>query len=106
MVLVTWLMLLGVLGAWWLTGLGWPPPALSLAPGLLLLPLVAILPPILNGSQRACAAATLLLLPYLGWGLTEAVANPAARHFAAATVFTSLACFAGVVLWLRVLRSA
>ena len=105
MLLACWLLLLAVLLIWWLSRVGGTSPRNSVAGVLLLLPLAGFLPAILGGSQQASAAASLLLIPYIGWGLTEAVANPEVRVLAAATVFAGMACFAVLILWLRILRS-
>ncbi len=73
--------------------------------GLLILPLLLVLPGIAKGSRFACAGSTLLLTPYIGWGIVEMVANPPARLFAGASVLAAMACFFGLVYWLRVLRA-
>lgn len=104
--LLCWLLLLGVLVAWWLTSIDWPPRGGALAGALLVLPLAAVLPAMLRGAQKTSAAASLLLIPYIGWGLTEAIANPDSRLLAAATVFAGTASFGALIVWLRVLRSA
>lgn len=104
--LLSWLLLLAVLLIWWLASINWPPQVSALSGALLLLPLAGVLPAILRGSQKVTAAASMLLIPYVGWGLTEAIANPDSRLFAAATVFTGTVSFAALILWLRVLRSA
>ncbi len=103
--LVSWLFLLLALSGWWARGLAWPPTPGTILGGMLILPLALILPAILRGSEKASAAGTLLLIPYMGWGLTEAVANPGARKLAAASVFMAVTCFAALIIWLRSLRS-
>ncbi len=105
-VLLSWLLLLIALLTWWLTAMSWPPRMVQILAGLLILPLVLFLPAVLGGSRYATAASTLLLIPYLGWGLTEVVANPGARIFASLTVLSASVCFVFVIAWLRLLRSA
>lgn len=102
---ICWLLLLLALAGWWAGSLVWPPSAIKILAGTLILPLAIILPPVLRGSEKASATGTLLLIPYMGWGLTEAVANPDARGLAAFSTFTAMACFAVLILWLRALRS-
>jgi len=71
---------------------------------LLLLPLALPLPGLLRGHQRSSAWATLCVTPYIVYGLTETIANPATRLTAAAILFASLALFALLVAQLRVAR--
>ncbi|NNF51169.1 MAG: DUF2069 domain-containing protein [Gammaproteobacteria bacterium] len=104
--LFCWLVLLAVLLAWWFAVSARPPAYASLASLLLISPLAGILPAVARGSERACSLASLLLVPYIGWGLTEAVANPDARLFATTTVFAGTATFAALIVWLRVLRTS
>ena len=70
----------------------------------MLLPIAAPLPGLLRGSRRTYAWATLCVAPYLVYGVTEIVANPAVRVAAAAILFASLAWFAGLITYLRVSR--
>ena len=106
LLLICWLALLLVLLTWWLAASKWPPSYASLAVLILIFPLAGILPALVRGSLRASSAASLLLVPYIGWGLTEAVANPDSRIYAALTVFAGTASFAALIIWLRLLRSA
>lgn len=105
LLLLSWLTLLATLLAWWQSSASWPPTTGDLISALLLLPVAAILPPVIRGSEKACTVASLLLVLYIGWGLTEAVANPQVRVLAAATVFTGTVSFAALIVWLRLLRS-
>lgn len=57
-----------------------------------------------RGDRRTYAATTLLTLPYLGYGLMEALANPGARVYAGTTVFVSFALFVALIAFLRVSR--
>ena len=71
---------------------------------LLLLPLALPLPGLLRGNQRTSAWATLCVTPYLIYGLTETIANPATRPTAATILFASLLLFVLLVAQLRVAR--
>ena len=82
----------------WPASLGWT--------ALLLVPLSLPLPGLLRGTRRTCSWATLCVAPYLVYGLTEVVANPAVRAIASAILFASLAWFASLVYCLRVSRGA
>jgi uncharacterized membrane protein len=70
----------------------------------MLLPIAAPLPGLLRGSRRTYAWATLCVAPYLVYGITEIVANPAVRVAAGAILFASLAWFVALVTYLRVSR--
>lgn len=101
-VLATTLLLAGCIVAAALRGANWPGNAvLSL---VLLCPLLVPLPGLLRSHRRTHAWATLCVAPYLVYGLTEVVANPAARIVAGATLFASLALFVALVSFLRVTR--
>jgi uncharacterized membrane protein len=73
---------------------------------LMLVPLALPQPGILRGRPRTCAWGTLCVAPYFLYGLTEVVANPAARTVAATVLFASLAWFAALVWCLRTARAA
>jgi len=81
---------------------GWP--ANLLWTLLMLVPLAAPLPGLWRGRRRTYAWATLCVAPYLIYGLTEVVANPAVRGAAGAILFASLAWFATLVIYLRLSR--
>jgi uncharacterized membrane protein len=81
---------------------GWP--ANLLWTLLMLVPLAAPLPGLWRGQRRTYAWATLCVAPYLIYGLTEVVANPAVRGAAGAILFASLAWFATLVIYLRLSR--
>ena len=80
----------------------WPASLARLA--ILLAPLLLPLPGLLRGRRRTFAWATLCVTPYFIYGLTEVIANPAARVTAGAILFASLAWFVTLVNYLRVTR--
>jgi uncharacterized membrane protein len=82
---------------------GWP--ANLLWTLLMLVPLAAPLPGLWQGRRRTYAWATLCVAPYLIYGVTEVVANPAVRGAAGAILFASLAWFVTLVLYLRLSRN-
>jgi uncharacterized membrane protein len=86
----------GLSSARWPTNLAWT--------FVMLLPIAAPLPGLLRGSRRTYAWATLCVAPYLAYGVTEIVANPAVRFAAGAILFASLAWFVALVAYLRVSR--
>ncbi len=91
--LAAWLLVAASV-AWWPfagAGIGWMPASIALA--TLLLPL----PGIARASKRAMRAAPMALAPALVLALTEVVANPAARPWAAATLALALFAFATVL---------
>lgn len=59
-----------------------------------------------SGHRRSYAWMTLALAPPLVLGLTEAVANPAMRGWAALVVIAVFAAFALLVAYLRATRSS
>jgi uncharacterized membrane protein len=70
------------------------------------LPLAVGMPFLYLGHRRAYAWMTLALAPTLVLGLTEVVANPAMRSWAAAVLLAVIAAFALLVAYLRVTRSS
>jgi uncharacterized membrane protein len=64
-------------------------------------PLWAPLRGLLRGSRRTYAWATLCVIPYFVLGVTEAVANPERRIWAALCLVLALALFAVLILYLR-----
>jgi uncharacterized membrane protein len=72
----------------------------------LLVPVMLPLRGLWRGDRRTCAWATLCVAPYFVYGVTEVIANPAARTPAAAILFAGLAWFASLVYCLRVSRPA
>jgi uncharacterized membrane protein len=78
--------------AQWLSGLA------------LTLPLWAPLPGIVRRNRRTYAWATLCVIPYFVLGVTEAIANPSARGWAAACLALALGLFADLIGYLRVTR--
>ncbi len=92
-----WLLLAASV-AWWPfagAGIGWMPASIALA--ALLLPL----PGIARESTRVMRAAPMAMAPALVLALTEVVANPPARPWAAATLALSLFAFAAILAALR-----
>jgi uncharacterized membrane protein len=80
----------------------WPQSA-GLA-AVLLIPLLLPLRGLLRGDRRTHAWATLCVGPYIVYGITESVANPAVRGLAALVLLTSLAHFVALVAYLRLSR--
>ncbi len=94
-----WLALVASLPVWILVGYPWQ--LCCLAP----LPLLAPLPGLVSGARRTYAWATLFVLPYLMFALTEALVNPAARWMAALCVLLAFAWFCAMVAFLRLSRA-
>jgi uncharacterized membrane protein len=74
------------------------------AGAILALPLAVGLPFLYGGKRRSYAWMTLALSPSLVLGLTEVVANPALRSWAAILLFGVIAAFAVLVAYLRATR--
>jgi len=72
----------------------------------LALPLAIGIPFLYAGHRRAYAWMTLALTPSLVLALTEVVANPAMRSWAALVLLDVIAAFALLVAYLRVTRSS
>jgi uncharacterized membrane protein len=72
----------------------------------LTLPLWIALPRLKAGSRRTYAWMTLAVTPFLVVAVTEAVANPSARSWAAVCLFVAFALFVMLVSYLRVTRTA
>lgn len=70
------------------------------------LPLALGVPFLFAGQRRAYAWTTLALAPSLVLGLTEAVANPAMRGWAASLVLGVFVAFALLIAYLRATRSS
>jgi uncharacterized membrane protein len=70
----------------------------------LTLPLWAPLPGLIRRKRRTYAWATLCVVPYFVLGVTEAVANPAARAWAGMCLSLALVLFVGLIGYLRVTR--
>jgi uncharacterized membrane protein len=90
--------------AWWcLAGrLTWAGVVLAL---LATFPLWIALPRLLKGNRRTYAWMTLAVVPYLVLAMTEAVANPSRRPWAAVTLFLGLTLFMLLIGYLRVSRA-
>lgn len=76
------------------------------AGAILALPLAIGLPFMYAGRRRSYAWLTLALAPSLVLALTEAVANPATRRWAAFVAFDLFTAFALCVAYLRATRSS
>ena len=85
-----------------LQGASWPSAAAVAA--VLLVPLALPVPGLVRGDRRTSAWATLCVIPYFIYGLTETIANPAVRYAAGAILFASLALFVLLIAHLRVTR--
>jgi uncharacterized membrane protein len=72
---------------------------------LAILPLLAPLSGLLRGQRRTYAWATLFVIPYLMFALTEALVNPRARWMAALCVALAFAWFCAMVAFLRLSRA-
>ena len=83
-----------------------PTTARFVAGAVLALPLVVGLPFLYSGRRRSYAWMTLALAPSLVLGLTEVVANPAMRSWAALLLFGVLVVFALLIAYLRATRSS
>lgn len=59
---------------------------------------------ILRRDRRTYAWATLCVTPYVVYGITESVANPAARALAEFVLFAAIVLFWALVAYLRVTR--
>ena len=71
---------------------------------VLTMPLWLPLRGLIRRNRRAYAAMTLCVTPYVVLGITEAVANPASRGWAAACLSCALLLFAMLVGYLRLTR--
>ena|GEM_PF-662642 len=87
---------------WHLTRFSARTAALALALGGA--PWLAVARGMWRGERRSHALACLLIVPYLGYGLTEVLANPGARGLAGATVLAGCVACVALVAYLRVSR--
>lgn len=71
---------------------------------VLTLPLLIALPRLLAGHRRTYAWMTLAVTPFLVVAITEAVANPAARAWAAFCLVVAFLLFVLLIAYLRVTR--
>jgi uncharacterized membrane protein len=83
-----------------------PSPPRVVVGAALALPLALGIPFLYAGRRRAYAWMTLGLAPSLVLGLTEVVANPVMRSWAALVLFAVIAAFALLVAYLRATRSS
>lgn len=68
-------------------------------------PLWLPLPWLIRGTRFTYAAMTLCVIPYFVLGITEVVANPAARAWAALCLLCALALFVALIGYLRLTRA-
>jgi uncharacterized membrane protein len=94
-------MLLALVVQWALVA---PSTPRAVAGAILALPLIVGLPFLHAGRRRSYAGMTLALAPSLVLGLTEVVANPAMRSWAAFLLVAVIAAFALLVAYLRATR--
>lgn len=83
-----------------------PSPPRILAGVVLALPLAVGVPFLYAGTRRSYAWMTLGLTPSLVLALTEVVANPAMRSWAALVLLDVIVAFALLIAYLRVTRSS
>jgi uncharacterized membrane protein len=102
LVLATTATLAATVAVFTLSALDWP--ASAAWSMVMLLPVLLPLPGLLGGRRRTHAWATLCVAPYFVYGITEVVANPAARPGAAVILFASLAWFVALARFLRLTR--
>ena len=69
-------------------------------------PLLVALPRLAAGNRRTYAWMTLAVTPFLIVAITEAVANPTTRAWAAVCLFVAFALFLMLVSYLRLTRGA
>ncbi len=74
--------------------------------GLLCIPLLLPLRGLVRGWRYTYGWATLCVIPYFIGGVTEAVANPQARVWAALCLTLALALFAALILFIRLTAPA
>lgn len=94
--------LIAVVLAWQLTK-EVTPTRLALAM-VLALPLLLPIKGLLRGDRRTYAWSTLCVIPYFVLGVTEAVANPPQRIWAATCLTLALILFVSLILYLRITR--
>jgi len=81
--------------------LTWPTPQGAAWAVVLCLPLLLPLRGLLRGHRYTYAWATLCVIPYFVVGITESVADPRVRGWAAACLTLSLALFASLIVFIR-----
>jgi uncharacterized membrane protein len=81
-------------------------PTATLAGVLGVVPWLAVAPGLWRGDRRRYLVATLLTVPYLGYGLMEVLANPGARRYGGALVLLAFAVFVALLAFLRLTRPA
>jgi uncharacterized membrane protein len=85
--------------SWYLAGYPW------LICTLAVLPLLAPLRGLKRGHRYTYAWATLFVIPYLAFALTELLVNPPARWVASVSLLLVFAWFCVMVLYLRASRA-
>jgi len=81
--------------------LTWPTPQGAAWAIALCIPLLLPLRGLLRGDRYTYAWATLCVIPYFIVGITESVADPRGRGWAAACLTLSLALFASLIVFIR-----
>lgn len=76
----------------------------ALAAVLMLLPAILPLRGLLRRVRRTYAWGTLCLVPYIVVGITELIANPRGRYWAAGCLLLSFGAFLAFIAYLRVSR--
>jgi len=86
----------------------WPAPTWNgiVRAALLCVPLALPLPGLVRRNRYTYRWATLCVMPYFIVGVTEAIANPATRLWAAALLLLALGMFAALLGFLRAGRAA
>ena len=79
-------------------------PTATLACALGITPWLVVGPGLWRGDRQRCIAATLLTVPYIGYGLMEVLANPGVRVYAGALVLLAFALFVALLARLRLSR--
>jgi uncharacterized membrane protein len=91
----------GGLGRWVLAQPSWPRGLMAV---LLLAPALLPIRGLLRRDRRTYAWGTLCLVPYIVVGITEAVANPSNRNWAAGCLLLSFGAFIACIAYLRLTR--
>lgn len=99
-----WLLLIALMASWpvWAANARSPVAVAVVVTAVvvLLLPLGGLW----KARRRTYGLASLVVAPYVGFGATEVVANPAVRMPAAVMMFLGLACMVALVAYLRISR--
>lgn len=87
----------------WRAMTGWSAADMVLIAALTL-PVAIALPKLVAGHRRTYAWMTLAITPYIVVAITEAVANPDARHWAGLCLMVAFLLFVLLIAYLRVTR--